>query len=60
MKIVEIDGLDNHSSSDLLHNDLLRQNMLMELGWQMRRFSARQVRRNPRSVREEIVRFING
>jgi len=60
MKIVEIDGLDAHSSSDLLHNDLLRQNMLMELGWQMRRFSARQVRRNPRSVREEIVRFING
>ncbi len=59
MKIVEIDGLDAHSSPDRLHNDLVRQNMLMELGWQIRRFSARRVRRNPQAVRDEIVRFIN-
>jgi very-short-patch-repair endonuclease len=59
MKIVEVDGLHAHSSADRLHNDLQRQNMLMELGWELRRFSARRVRRNPQSVHDEIVRFID-
>jgi very-short-patch-repair endonuclease len=59
MKIVEIDGLEAHASGDALHNDLIRQNTLMEMGWQVRRFSARAVRREPNEVIAEIVRFIN-
>jgi hypothetical protein len=60
MKIVEIDGLEAHGSGDALHNDLRRQNMLMEMGWQVRRFSARAVRRERNEVIAEIVRFIDG
>ena len=60
LKIVEVDGFGAHSSADSLHNDLIRQNMLMELGWEIRRFSARQVRREPRLMIDEIVRFVNG
>lgn len=59
MKIVEIDGLDAHSSADRLHNDLARQNMLMQLGWEIRRFSARSVRRAPHQVIAEITSFVN-
>ncbi len=58
LKIVEIDGLEAHRSGDALHNDLRRQNMLLDLGWQIRRFSARAVRRDPNGVITEIVRFI--
>ena len=58
MKIVEIDGFDAHSTPDQLHNDLIRQNMLMELGWQIRRFSARQLWREPQTVQSEIQAFI--
>ena len=59
MKLVEVDGLDAHGSADRLHNDLQRQNLLMELGWEIRRFSARAVRRDPQRVIAEIVTFIN-
>ena len=59
MKIVEVDGLGAHSSPDQLHDDLIRQNELMSLGWEIRRFSARQVTRDPEGVIREIVAFIN-
>jgi very-short-patch-repair endonuclease len=60
MRIVEVDGLGVHSTADQLHNDLVRQNALMAMGWEVRRFSARAVRRDPQGVIAEIVAFING
>jgi very-short-patch-repair endonuclease len=57
-KAVEVDGLDAHSSADALDSDLARQNILLEMGIELRRFSARQVRRNPGQVVEEIRRFL--
>jgi len=59
MKIVEIDGMDGHGSADQLHADLKRQNQLMQLGWELRRFSARSLQREPESVIREIVKFVN-
>lgn len=47
MRIVEVDGFGTHSTPDQQQHDLDRQNQLMELGWEIRRFTARQVRRNP-------------
>ncbi|MCI0677510.1 MAG: DUF559 domain-containing protein [Actinobacteria bacterium] len=57
-KIVEIDGHDAHSTPERLHDDLVRQNLLLDLGWEMRRFSARRVRRNPEEVLAEVRRFL--
>jgi hypothetical protein len=57
-KAVEVDGLDAHDGADRLDNDLKRQNALMDLGIDLRRFSAREVRRNPQGVVEEIHRFL--
>lgn len=57
-KAVEVDGVDAHSSADRLDDDLQRQNELMDLGLDLRRFSARQVRRNPSLVVEQIRRFL--
>lgn len=57
-KAVEIDGLDAHDSADKLERDLQRQNALLDLGVELRRFSAREVRRNPADVVEEIRRFL--
>ncbi|MDP9143434.1 MAG: DUF559 domain-containing protein [Actinomycetota bacterium] len=59
-KCIEIDGFDAHGSPEALERDLERQNKLLELGWEMRRFSARRVRRNPDGVLAEIVRFVTG
>lgn len=57
-KAVEVDGIDAHSSADRFDDDLERQNELMDLGLEIRRFSARQVRRNPQQVVEQIRRFL--
>jgi hypothetical protein len=57
-KIVETDGIDAHASPDQREHDLRRQNMLMELGWEIRRFSARDVRRDPQRVLREVTRFV--
>jgi len=57
-KAVEVDGIDSHDSADRLDDDLVRQNELMDLGLQIRRFSARRVRRDPEGVVEEIRRFL--
>lgn len=58
MRIVEVDGFEAHSTPEQLQHDLRRQNMLMDLGWEIRRFSARDVRRTPLEVIAEIVRFV--
>lgn len=57
-KAVEVDGVDAHDSAERLDRDLKRQNALMDLGIEVRRFSAREVRRNPRGVVDEIRRFL--
>ena len=59
MRIVDVDGFGAHGSPDQLDADLRRQNLLMELGWEIRRFTARRIREDPHSVREEIVQFVN-
>lgn len=55
---VEVDGLDAHSSAEMLDDDLKRQNALMNLGIELRRFSAREVRRNPNGVVTQIRQFL--
>lgn len=57
-KAVEVDGVDAHSSADRLDDDLIRQNALMDLGIELRRFSARRVRREPELVVAEIRKFL--
>lgn len=57
-KGVEVDGLDAHSSSENLERDLIRQNDLMDAGIELRRFTARQVRRSTDQVVAEIRRFL--
>lgn len=57
-KAIEIDGLDAHDSADKLDNDLQRQNKLMDLGVDLRRFSARMVRRAPDRFVREVKRFL--
>ena len=57
-KAVEVDGVDAHSSADRLDDDLKRQNELMSMGIELRRFSAREVRRNPDGVVSEIRQFL--
>jgi hypothetical protein len=58
-KCVEVDGFSAHGSPEALERDLSRQNRLLEMGWELRRFSARTVRRDPDGVLAEIIRFIN-
>ncbi|HET8739359.1 MAG TPA: hypothetical protein VFO17_06470 [Acidimicrobiia bacterium] len=57
-KAVEIDGIDAHDSADKLDHDLQRQNKLMDLGVELRRFSARQVRRDPSGFVADVRRFL--
>lgn len=58
MKIVEVDGYETHGTPEQLNIDLFRQNLLMDLGWEIRRFSVDRIRREPLLVGEEIVEFI--
>lgn len=57
-KGVEVDGIDAHDSADKLDDDLTRQNDLMNLGLDIRRFSARQIRRDPQGVVDQISQFL--
>lgn len=57
-KAIEIDGLDAHDSADKLDSDLQRQNKLMDLGIELRRFSARRIRRHPDDFIAEVRRFL--
>lgn len=58
-RIVEVDGFGAHGTPQQLQRDLRRQNLLMELGWEIRRFTATEIRDQPQRVRSEIVRFVN-
>ena len=58
-RLVEIDGFESHSTPDQQQHDLDRQNQLMDLGWRIRRFTARQVRRNPALFMAELVDFVD-
>jgi very-short-patch-repair endonuclease len=58
VKAIEIDGLDAHSSARQLELDLVRQNLIFGLGWQLRRFSGRMVMRHPALVVQEIAHFL--
>jgi very-short-patch-repair endonuclease len=57
-KGVEIDGLDAHGSAQALEYDLIRQNLLFEASWELRRYAARSVRRHPEHVVESIARYL--
>jgi hypothetical protein len=59
MRIVEVDGFEAHGTPEQLQKDLSRQNQLMELGWEIRRFTATEIRDDPQRVRSEVVRFLN-
>jgi very-short-patch-repair endonuclease len=58
-KAVEVDGIDAHDSAEKLDRDLQRQNEMMDLGIELRRFSARRVRRHPREFVDEVRRFLD-
>ena len=58
-KAVEIDGIDAHDSADKLDHDLQRQNRLMDLGIDLRRFSARLVRRDPERFLRDLRDFLS-
>lgn len=57
-KAIEVDGVDAHDSADRLDDDLMRQNELMDLGLEIRRFSGRRIRRDPVGVVEQIRQFL--
>lgn len=59
MRIVEVDGFGAHGTPEQVQNDLRRQNLLMELGWEIRRFTATEVRDQPLRVRADLVKFVN-
>ena len=57
-KAVEIDGLATHSTGRQLELDLVRQNLILDVGWQLRRFAVRTIRQHPDLVVAEIARFL--
>lgn len=59
MRIVEVDGFGSHSTPAQQQADLRRQNRLLDLGWELRRFTATEIREEPQRVVAEIVRFVN-
>jgi hypothetical protein len=59
MRIVEVDGFGAHGTPEQLQSDLRRQNLLMELGWEIRRFTATEIREEPDRVRADVIRFVN-
>jgi len=58
-RIVEVDGFDAHGTPEQLQHDLARQNQLLDMGWEIRRFTASDVRRNAATVIAEVIRFVN-
>ena len=58
-RIVEVDGFGAHGTPEQLQHDLQRQNQLLDLGWEVRRFTATEIRDQPQRVRAEVVRFVN-
>jgi very-short-patch-repair endonuclease len=58
-RIVEVDGFETHRDSVSFQRDLERQNQLMDLGWEIRRFTASDVRRESERVMADLIRFVN-
>ena len=59
MRIVEADGFLAHGTPEQLQQDLRRQNQLMDLGWEIRRFTATEIRENATEVRAKVIDFVN-
>lgn len=59
LRIIEMDGFGAHGTPEQLQHDLRRQNQLMDLGWEIRRFTPADIRDRPEEVRAEIIRFVN-
>lgn len=57
-KAVEVDGIDAHATSGALDQDDERQNQVLEAGYDLRRYSARAVRRRPEAVVASVLRFL--
>ncbi len=57
-KAVEVDGVDAHATIGALDHDDERQNQVLEAGYDLRRYSARAVRRRPGSVVASVMRFL--
>jgi len=55
MAVVEVDGLDAHSSREALDRDLARQNLLVRHGYLVLRYTTTHLRR-PAKVAAEIVK----
>ena len=58
-RLIEADGFETHGTPEALRYDLWRQNQLMDLQWELRRFTATDIRDRPNEVRDEIIRFVN-
>lgn len=57
-KAIEVDGLDAHATAQALEHDDERQNQLLEAGWELRRYGARRLRREPERVVASVLRFL--
>jgi hypothetical protein len=58
-RLAEVDSIEAHATQEQLAHDLNRQNQLMDIAWDLRRFPARRVRLEPQAVIEELTRFVN-
>lgn len=58
MKTIELDGLESRASPTAHDQELERQNLIWELGWELRRFSPIALRRRPKETYRQIVRFL--
>lgn len=58
-RLIEVDGFDTHGDPVVFQEDLDRQNQLMSIDWDMRRFSAALIRQDPERVKRELTEFIN-
>ena len=55
---IEVDGVDSHATAEALDYDDERQNLLFEVGWELRRYAARRIRREPKAVLASVLRFL--
>lgn len=58
MKIVEIDGRPDHEGMRDADYDSWREVLLREAGWDVIRFSASRIRRDPEGVLRALIRFL--
>lgn len=59
---IEVDGNQWHQpgivSEDKYHDDLLKQNSLVHEGWQVYRWTSKQIDRTPDRIKDELVTFL--